>query len=114
MKNNINTSETAVCYVRSAVAGPTLAEQEETCRQFAKYCGLEIRATYTDVGAGLKINPGLRDLIDGLHARPVGQVIIANAARLTRNRLLDGVLRQTFREAGVRLRIVDQDEEMDR
>jgi predicted site-specific integrase-resolvase len=113
MTTNI-TNNTAVCYVRSAISGPSLAEQEHACRQFARYYGLEVRATYTDVGSGLKINQGLRDLIDGLHARPVGQVIVANAARLTRNGLLDGALRQTFREAGVRLRIVDQDEEADR
>jgi DNA invertase Pin-like site-specific DNA recombinase len=111
---NINITETAVCYLRSAVSdedgyGLSLAEQEEACRRFAALHGLTICATYRDVGSGLKINPGLRGLVDGLHTQPVGQIITTNLSRLSRAGLLEGTLRQLFRDAGVRLRVVDRE-----
>jgi DNA invertase Pin-like site-specific DNA recombinase len=109
MKNKINTNEAAVCYLRSDRGGLSLAKQEEACRQFAALHGLTVCATYSDAGPGLQIGPGLRNLIDGLHIRPGGQVITMNVSRLSTGGLLEGTLRQLFRNAGVRLRIVDRE-----
>lgn len=115
MKNKTNLSETAVCYLRTANDddryGLSLVEQEEACRRFAALHGLTICAIYSDVGTGLRINPGLRGLVDGLHVHPVGQIITMNLSRLSRGGLLEGTLRQLFRDAGVRLRIVDREKD---
>jgi DNA invertase Pin-like site-specific DNA recombinase len=112
MTRTINGSGHTVAYLRTATANPVesrlgLARQQDTCEDFAGSLGVQITRVYLDVGvSGLsEERPALTQLLRDLSSGEIRRVVIADHARLARNRQLEDRLSQRIRRYGASLAI---------
>lgn len=100
----------AVAYMRTATAdrvesGLSLQRQRLICEQYAHQLGLHLGAAYVDVGAsGLSEHrPALDQLMLDLSRGRIRCVVIADPARLARDRELERRLYERIRSQGATL-----------
>ncbi len=105
----ISTGHT-LAYLRTATAEPvesrfSLARQQDACEDLARSLGARITRTYIDVGvSGLREQrPALTQLMRDLSSGGIRRVVIADPARLARNRQLEHRLCECIRGYGASL-----------